>query len=269
MKTLQTFEVENPKAIMLVVHGSGEHIGRYEHVAKWLNEHQITMVGGDLPGLGKSKETRGHINDFNDYLKKVDEWLKEVKRRWSDIPIILFGHSMGGLIVIRYVEELSDDLIDGLIVTSPALSIRIKVPKWQRTLAKIMVKMWPTLQLKSGIKPNQVSRDPKISIRYANDPLVYSKVSVKWFFEFEKAIEKAWAKLEMISKHSFPILFLQAGQDQLVDPIAAEQFITKLNKEQVIYHHIPELYHEILNEPEKELYLQLITDWIKEVSWDK
>lgn len=263
METIQSFIIKDAKAIVLAVHGSGEHIGRYKHIAKWLNQHDISMVGGDLPGLGKSMAQRGHIDDFNDYLVKVDEWLKFIKNNWPDLPLFLFGHSMGGLIALRYIEELKEkDLIKGAIVTSPAVSIGVDIPKWQLLIAEVLKKLWPTFRLKSSIRAHHVSRDPMVVEQYDKDPLNYGKVSIGWFFEFKKAIEDVWEKAAYIEEINIPLLYLQAEADQLVDPNAAVKFVEMLNKEQVEFHLIPKLYHEIFNEPEKEIYLKLMSDWI-------
>ncbi|OEF97894.1 hypothetical protein BHF71_10945 [Vulcanibacillus modesticaldus] len=255
--------VDDGKAIVVAVHGSGEHLGRYKHIAKWLNDSQISMIGGDLPGLGRAKGKRGHIDDFNDYLREVDKWIKFAKENWPDLPIFLYGHSMGGLIVLRYIETLEDkDLLNGVIVTSPAIKIGVTIPKWQLVIASLLEKIWPTFRMKSGIKPDQVSRDPNVVEQYTKDPLVYGKVSIGWFFEFVKAIEEVWKNVDKINNLNFPILYLQAGADQLVDPKAADQFVELLHKEKVTYRNIPNLYHEIFNEPEKEEYLKIMTEWI-------
>lgn len=265
METLKEYMIHDAKAIVLVIHGSGEHIGRYQHVAEWLNKQSISMVGGDLPGLGRAKGKRGHVEDFEDYLLKVDEWIEHIKNNWPDLPIFLFGHSMGGLITLRYLEELKDkNLLKGVIVTSPAIKIGVTILRWQLITAKALEKIWPTFKLKSGIKSHQVSRDPGIVKQYEKDPLVYGKVSIRWFFEFQKAIEEAWEKTNKISELGIPLLFMQAGADQLVDPNAAIDFTERLDKNQVTFQLIPDLYHEILNEPEKEIYLKMISNWILE-----
>ena len=263
MKTLQTFIVENAKAIVLTVHGAGEHIGRYKHVAKWFNAQGISMVGGDLPGLGQSTEHRGHIEDFNQYVNKLEEWLEYIKKQWPNTPVFLFGHSMGGLIVLRFLEEKNEKLA-GAILSSPAISIGVEIPNWQLSTAKILKKVWPTFRLASGIKPHQVSRDPAIVQNYGVDPLNYSKVSISWFFAFQRAIDEVWKKAERINQLKLPILFLQAGEDQLVNPNKAVEFVKKLDSKYVTFLLIPELYHEIFNEPEKEQYLELTSKWMKE-----
>lgn len=265
METIQTYLVDNPKAVVLTIHGSGEHFGRYKHVAEWFNQNQIAMIGGDLPGLGKSKEKRGHVNNFQDYLNKVDEWLKYTQEKLPNTPIFLFGHSMGGLIVLRYMEELKNkNAIKGFIVTSPGISLKLKVPKWEVTMAKVLNNIFPTMKLENGIKSNQVSRSKNIVDKYGTDPLNYSKVSVRWFIEFQNAMKEVWEKADNINKLDIPLIFIQAGEDQLVDANEADKFSKLLNNESFTYLNVPGLYHEILNEPEKETYLKLLTDWISE-----
>ena len=261
METFQTYLVDEAKAIVLTVHGSGEHIGRYLHVAKRLNSKGFSMVGGDLPGLGTSKKIRGHIERFDDYLHKVEEWYSYTRKQWPNLPIFILGHSLGGLIVLRYLQEKQDvSEIAGAIVSSPAVSIGVEVPKWQLATAKVLEKLWPTFRMKSGIQANQVSRDPVVVANYGKDPLTFSKVSIRWFFEFNRAIEEVWEKADRLKQ--IKLLYLQAGADQLVNPKEADQFSEKISNEKLTYHHIPNLYHEILNEPEKEEYLELMTDWM-------
>lgn len=261
MNTIQTFIVEDAKGIVLTVHGSGEHIGRYKHVAKWLNENNISMFGGDLPGLGRAAGIRGHIEQFDDYLKKIREWHNYIKQNWPNTPIFILGHSLGGLIVLRYLQELEDKSeFKGAIVSSPAVSIGIEAPEWQIKTAELLRKIWPTFRLKSGIKANQVSRDPVVVKNYEDDPYVYSKISVNWYFEFLKAIKEVWDNIDDLK--GIDLLYLQAGEDQLVKPEAASEYVNKANNNRINFYLIPDLYHEIFNEPEKEEYLQLMSDWI-------
>jgi len=261
MNTMEKYIVDNAKAIVLIIHGSGEHFGRYKHVVKWLNENGISVIGGDLPGLGKAPGIRGHIDSFDDYLYKVDEWFNAMKADFPNTPKFIFGHSLGGLIVIRYLEKMANKKeLTGAILSSPAVSIGIDVPGWQLTTANFLRRLWPTFRLKSGITASQVSRDPLVVKQYASDPLVYSKVSINWFFEFQDAIASAWKEQEKLK--DIDLLYLQAGADLLVNPEQASKFAEQVHSEQLTFHLIPELYHEIFNEPEKETYLKLMTNWI-------
>ncbi|MFV9510031.1 lysophospholipase [Tepidibacillus sp. LV47] len=263
METLQKFLVQPSKAIVLTIHGAGEHIGRYRHFAEWLNQNQISMIGGDLPGLGRSKERRGHIHHFDDYLKKVDQWLAYTIEEFTNIPIFLFGHSMGGLIALRYIEEYENQHpLSGVILTSPAIRLGMKIPKWQLALARFVKNIWPTLRLKSGIKAKDLTHDLEIVKANQKDPLVYGKVTIQWFFQFQQAMEEVWKKIDRISLLHLPILYLQAGEDTLVDPEASKEFVKQLDPKVTEFYFLPGLYHEVLNEVDREKYLKIISDWI-------
>lgn len=265
MENIREYLINDPKAIVLTIHGLGEHFGRYEHVGEWLNQNKIVMVGSDLPGFGVSTERRGHIDDFNEYLTKVDEWLKYINNKWPNLPVFLFGHSLGGLIVLRYIEERDvSNSLKGVIVTSPSISVKLKVPEWQIILAKGLKKIYPTLSFNSGIKSEHVSRSKDIVEKYGTDSLNYGKVSAGLYYEFQTAIKIVWEKIERINETKIPILFLQAGDDQLVDANKADEFVKNINKEQITYLNIPGLYHEVFNEPEKEKYLKMLSEWILE-----
>jgi len=264
METLQKFLVDSPKAIVLTIHGAGEHIGRYTHVAKWLNQNQISMIGGDLPGLGTSKERRGHIDSFDDYLKKVDQWLIHVQNEYPTIPILLFGHSMGGLIVLRYLQEYGNrHSLIGVILTSPAIRLGMKVPDWQLNLAQFLAKIWPTFKMKSGIKAEDLTHDMDIVKENRTDPLVFGKVTIQWFFEFQRAMEEVWNKKDQIASLQLPILYMQAGKDALVEPEASKEYINGLDQKRIQFYFLPGLYHEVFNEIGKEEYMGMMTQWIE------
>ncbi len=257
--------VDNPKAVVLTIHGLGEHFGRYKHVGEWLNSQQINMVGGDLPGFGTSKEPLGHIDSFNDYLNQVGKWVTYTKDKWPELPIILFGHSLGGLIALRYLEKRETaGILTGVAVTSPSISVKLETSGGLLFLANILRKFAPKIKFPSGIKAEDVSRHPEIRETYSTDPLNYGKVSAGLFYEMQLAINEAWEDVEEINRAGIPLLFLQAGNDQLVDADQADEFAKLVDRELINYINIPSLYHEIFNEPERDIYLKLFSDWILE-----
>lgn len=265
MARVKEYTVENPKAVVLTIHGLGEHFGRYKHVGEWLNSQQINMVGGDLPGFGTSNQTRGHIDDFNDYLNQVEQWINYTSDKWPKTPLILYGHSLGGLIVLRYLQtrELPAMLV-GVAVTSPAISVKLELSSGLLFIANILRKISPKIKFDSRIKPEDVSRDPEIREEYAIDPLNYGKMSLGLFYEMQSAITKVWEDVDEINRAKMPLLFLQAGNDQLVDTDQADEFAKLINHELINYINIPSLYHEVFNEPERDIYLKLFSDWVLE-----
>ncbi len=186
-----------------------------------------------------------------------------MKEQFPTIPVFLFGHSMGGLIVLRYLQEYGNHhSLTGVVLTSPAIRLGMKVPKWQLNMAHIMASVWPTLKLKSGIKAKDLTHDLDVVKANQNDPLVYGKVTIQWFFQFRKAMEEVWKKVDALRSLQIPILYMQAGQDALVSPEASKEFVQKLEDQKTQFYFLPGLYHEVLNELGREKYLGIITEWI-------
>lgn len=249
------------RASLLIVHGAGEHSGRYEHVINWFLQREIAVFAGDLPGLGRSPGKRGHIDRFSDYVTVVKEWARKAKADFPEVPLLVLGHSVGGLITIRLLEdpEVDGTGIAGAILSSPCLRLKMNVPEWKQKMAQFIGKIMPSLQIPNGIDPAIVSRSPEIVRKYAEDPYVEKLVSVRWFEELQSAMQQA---LLEAGKVSHPILLLQAGADRLVEPEAIHPFMERVpayDKTMKVY---PGLYHEILNEYEKQQVLDDILEWV-------
>lgn len=249
-----------PKAAVVLVHGTGEHHGRYAHVARYLNEQGWDVYTGDLPGCGQSPGKRGHISSFSQYIDTVHQWTNEALVQSDGRPVFLMGHSLGGLIVTRYAQtQAAAEKLSGIILTSPCMELVLKVPEWKKSLAKVLDRIWPSLALPNGISPDMVSRDVKVQDLYKRDPLNYHKVSVRWFEELHRAMKLAW---EEADKLDLPVLILQAGDDQLVDAQAVERFADRIQAEKE-FHLFPHLRHEVLNEPEKQQVLERMVQWMQ------
>ncbi len=249
-------------ACLVLVHGAGEHSGRYEFVKDWFVQRGVAFVAGDLPGFGRSSGIRGHIDRFSDYVEIVKGWILEARHLVPDRPIFVLGHSMGGLVTVRLLQDPEAQNLDirGVILSSPLLRLKMQLPPWKAKLAAVAVKFVPTLRLPNEIEPAFVSRSPLVVQQYATDPYVESKVSLRWYAELQLTIRQAAVETAKI-RH--PLLLLQAGADRLVDPEAVYPFmdrIASIDKKLQVY---PEFYHEILNEPEKEQVLQEIWQWIE------
>lgn len=261
----QRWTVEEPRATVILVHGTGEHHGRYEHVAHFLNQHGIEVVTGDLPGWGRSPGIKGHIDRFEQYLDGVETWVESVFAEGEGKgkrPVFILGHSLGGLVATRFVQRYAKrSQLAGLILSSPCLELKMAVPPWKKRLASILDRIWPTLRLPNDIEPYMVSRDPQIQVQYRTDPFNYPKVSVRWFQELQRSMREAWEKRDQVD---IPLLVLQAGHDCLINPDGVERFVSGLTGTAVRYVCLPGLYHEVMNEPEREEVLKQIVEWIEE-----
>ncbi len=249
---------ENPVATLIIVHGLGEHSDRYQHVAQYFSERNFAVFAADLRGHGKSAGQRGHIDTFQDYLNDVTALITFAKTESPNLPLFLMGHSMGGLIVLNYALKTPQG-ISSVVASGPGLRARMKVPAWKVTMANLMSNLLPKLSIPNGIDPHHISRDPDVVQKYIANPLVHDKVSARWYTEFVNTGD--WV-LQHAKSMNVPTLVLQGGADPIVDPTGARDFfegMTIADKKHIEY---PNLYHEILNEPEQMTVLNDIEAWL-------
>ena len=138
------------RAVIVLVHGLGEHINRYLHVAEFLTLNQFSIIGFDQRGHGKSDGVRGHSPSFEASMNDISHFLDEANSKYPGIPVFLYGHSLGGVEVLNYILKRKPR-IKGAIVTSPGLGTASSVPAAKKMLAKVMDKIYPTLQVQNGL----------------------------------------------------------------------------------------------------------------------
>jgi lysophospholipase len=247
-----------PKGDVVLVHGLGEHSGRYAHVGSWLTEAGYRVRGFDLLGFGASSGPRGDIARWSLYLDQVEGHLRAM--RTEGRPLILFGHSMGALIATEYSlsERPQPDL---LVLSSPWLHDHAK---WQRAIAPFFGRAFPTLLLPIVIKGEQLSRDPAVGEAYAADPLNLFKASCRFGANVFAAQTRV---IPLLSRIPVPAFVTHGGEDSLVPPDSSELFLGLPGVERRVY---PELRHETLNEPEGREVMADILSWLeKQVSQKK
>jgi acylglycerol lipase len=253
----------NERARLIIAHGLGEHSGRYGNIFKRLLSKDISIWALDHRGHGKSGGQRGHILNFEQYLLDLRLMVELVRK---DLPegrkIFLLGHSMGGLIVLYFALQ-SQDLIDGLIASSPGLGMAIEVPAAKNVLGKVMSFIWPGLSMSNALDATKISHDPAVIGAYQNDSLVHDRVSARWFTEFLAAMETV---NQRVSQIKVPILMQVAGDDRLVNAQAAKLFFEKLTAADKTLYIYDDLYHEIYNEPEdsREKVLKDLENWLED-----
>lgn len=251
---------ESPRAIVILSHGLGEHLGRYEWVAEHLNARGFGAFALDHRGHGHSGGRRGHVLSFNEYLADLDAFRRrEVEAKFGALPRFLLGHSLGGLIAARYAEEHGAGLT-GLILSSAALRVDVTEPAIKLALGRFMSKVLPILTLGNGLDPNMISHDRKVVTDYINDPLVHDRVSARWYTEFTRNIELVQARAEAIS---IPILVMQSAEDKLVAPRGAPEFFGRLTVADKTLQVWNGFYHEMFNEVERQKPMDLTLQWIE------
>lgn len=242
------WEVAEPRGVIVMVHGAGEHHGRYQWLAKKWNNHGFDVVMGDLPGQGKTRGRRGHIQSFNQYIDTVEEWLEEA--RTKGLPIFLLGHSMGGLVVIRTLMERKASLVEGVLLSSPCLGLSQPPAKTKDLASKLIHRIVPTFSTQSGIRSELVTRNEEIRELYLRDELRVTKVSARWYQELTKAMRLALRYPEKFPNVS--VLILQSGDDHLVNKMEVRTWFDEISSTEKFYKEWDGLFHEVFNEPERE-----------------
>jgi alpha-beta hydrolase superfamily lysophospholipase len=252
------------RGTVLVVHGLGENIGRYTHVAAHLNRCGYTVVGYDQRGHGSSEGLRGALARPDSLLADLALVIDEVRATHPG-PLLLLGHSMGGLVTARFVAGGLDGAtmpvwfrpVDALVLSSPALDAGMTVA--QKLLLSLVGPLAPNLALGNGLKPAWISRDPAVVQAYIANPLVHDRITPRLarFIvdggEFVRANAARW---------TLPTLLLYAGSDRCVAPAGSAAFAAVAPKNVVTCQVFPTLFHEIFNEPEQAEVFAALTGWL-------
>ncbi|AWC30892.1 alpha/beta hydrolase [Bacillus cytotoxicus] len=242
------YEAESAKAVIVIVHGAMEYHGRYEALAEEWNHIGYHVVMGDLPAHGTTSRNRGHINSFDEYIEEVKVWIKEARK--YRLPIFLLGHSMGGLIIIRMMEETKREDIDGIILSSPCLGVLATPAAPLRALAKVLNIVMPKLQFPTNLTVEMSTRNKEVRDAMENDSLFLRKVSVRWYSELIKSTRIAHEKIDEFP--DVPLLLMQACEDKLVDKTSVRKWFDNLKISDKAYKEWPNCYHELLNEYERD-----------------
>jgi len=249
---------KEPLANILVIHGLGEHSGRYSILANDFQHAGFNVFSFDLRGHGKSAGKRGHIMNFNEYLYDVDNFKQMLIKR-SSKPLFILGHSMGGLIAMNFAIKNPTN-IQGLITSSPLFKIRVKVPEWKKKLGVFLSNRIPFLSMSNEVNPDYLSHAQRVVQAYINDPLVHTKVTARWFTEVTKAMEETQ---KICSRLNIPVLMLHGGNDLLTDPKGSEDIFSLLTVSDKTLKIYDGFYHEIYNEIERDKPVNDTIEWIK------
>jgi len=246
------------KAAIMLIHGLGEHSGRYTNLVDHLIPLGYAIYAVDHVGHGKSDGIRKHIKIFSDFSDTIDIFFERVKEWHGKKPIFLLGHSMGGLICADYLLTHQQQF-SGAIFSAPALKINDDVPVFKILLGKLLSVVLP----KAGIlpiNPTKVSRDSAVVDAYMNDPLIHKgKTSARLAAELLKAMLRVKMAASTIR---LPVLILQGTEDAIVNPDGAQQFFDTISSKDKTLKLYEGLYHEAFNEPEKEQVFADVEQWL-------
>lgn len=240
---------------MVLMHGLGEHCGRYAHVVRFFNECGWSVRRYDHRGHGKSGGARGDQPDGEAILRDARLVIDDFAREF-DTPPLLLGHSMGGLWAARFATEALSPLC-GLILSSPALAIPLTGP--QKMLLKTLGAIAPGLGVPNGLQTRYLSHDPAVEAAYKKDPLVHSKITPRLLNGMLDAVEYAQTHAAALA---IPTLMIVAGDDRLVAASGSDAFHTRLKPGIGTMHRYADYYHEIFNEVDAARVFEDMRNWL-------
>ena len=257
----RTWEVPDPEAAVLVVPGLFEHSARYEELAGVMAGSRFSTFALDLRGHGASEGRRGHISRFDVLLQDLDRFRREVQGLLPvGTPMFLLGHSMGGLVALRYLEEY-DAPFAGAVITSPWLGTAYNAPRWKVLLGNIFNHVLPAFPFNIQLDPSDLTHDEERAVAYREDPQIHSTITPRMFTELSGAIETAFRRGDRIT---VPVLFLLAGEDTVVSTERSLAFARSLAAPSVSVEVLDGMRHEVLQELGRMDVMGEIRDWIRE-----
>ncbi|HEY3279045.1 MAG TPA: alpha/beta hydrolase [Gemmatimonadales bacterium] len=236
-----------PRAAVLFLHGWSDHGGRWATTGARLRDAGLAAYLVDLRGHGRSGGKRGHLSRFSQLLGDLQAFRRAV-RASTPAPQVILGHSFGGLVALRYLETQPADPPIATIVSSPWLGLPQAPPAWKRYLARVLADLWPTVRIGAGIDTDHLSRDSAVNAAWGADPACHDVMTPGAWAEIhwaQRAVAHDGHRIEC------PLQFLLAGEDRIVDAHLARAFADGL-KGSVEMRWYAEMYHEVLNDPERE-----------------
>lgn len=249
---------DDVRASVCLVHGLGEHSGRYAHVAEYFGKDNFASLAFDHRGHGKSEGLRGHAPSAEIFLDDIDLLLQEAKSRYQGKPCFLYGHSLGGILVLYYALKRRPD-VHGVVATSPGLRTALEEQKLKIKFAEIMGRLLPTLSLPTGLDTKALSHNPQVVQDYQQDPLVHDRATLAFANKLLEAIE--WI-FEHASEFSLPLLLVHGSEDKIAYPRGSQEFASLVTGDCTL-RLWKGLAHETHNEPQKEAVLDYTLNWMK------
>lgn len=249
------------KATVLIVHGGGDHSGRFGNVTDFLVPEKFAVYAFDWRGHGRSPGIRGHINNWRELRDDLQHFIKLVHEKHPAVPLFLFGHSMGGVIVLDYCLHHTKH-ISGVICTSPAIGrLGISPVLWQ--LAKFLNKIWPSLSTPTGLNISKLSHDPDFIKYTKNDPLYHRKATPRFGMEVKKTVDFIQ---DHAAEFTLPSFFIHGTTDEIASIEGSRRFVKNTENSGLKYKEYDGGYHELFNDTMKNQVLGDIVVWLNQNS---
>jgi len=249
-----------PKAVVCLVHGLGEHCGRYGFVAETFNRAGYAWLAFDLRGHGKSEGMRGHAPNYELLMSDIFQLLETAQNRYPSRPLFLYGHSLGGNLAIHYALR-EQPALAGIVASAPLLRLSFEPPRWQTAILRLLHAFRIQLPIPSGLDDEKLSRDPDVLDAYRNDPLVHSRITPALATAM---IANGQWNLEHAQELPCPLLLVHGGADRITSPEASAEFVQKAGTTCTLKIW-DGLYHELHNEPERQQVVDYVAEWMDSV----
>ncbi len=252
------WSLNEAKALICLVHGMGEHCGRYDHLAAYYAQHGIATLSFDLRGHGRSDGKRGHVKGYDYFLNDIDLLLQKGRAEYPNIPIILYGHSMGGNLVLNHLLRRQAK-VDAVVTTGAWIKLSQDPPALLFAFAKLMRNVYPGFSQPSKLDAKLISTVPEEVTKYVEDPLVHDLITSATAVDVIKAGQ--WL-LRFKGESPLPLLTMHGSGDQITDPAASRSFAAQISGP-TVYKEWEGMYHEIHNEAERGQVFDFTLNWLK------
>ncbi len=248
-----------PRGCIVISHGFGEHCGRYNKLVQTLTGIGLTTVRYDQRGHGHSGGKRGHASSYEMYLNDLGQVIELARDVSPNLPTFLFGHSMGGGLVLNYALRRGGNLA-GVIASSPWLQLAFQPPAWKVLLAQLIAGVLPHISMPANLDTSKLSHDPEVAKAVEQDPLTNPVISAAAFLALVNAGKYASAHAATLR---LPLLLMHGGEDVVTDIRSSEAFFAAAGVGDKTFKRWDGMYHETLNEVGSEPVYQMIVDWLK------
>jgi alpha-beta hydrolase superfamily lysophospholipase len=256
---VRTWAGAAPWGVVCVVHGLGDHAGRFAHVGRALSARGLAVHSLDLPGHGRSEGPRGHIRGWSEFHDSLAALIARVAGEGGPRPLGLLGHSMGALVALDWTLR-NPTRVRALVLSAPPFELAMKPLVFKVWLARIAEKVVPALTQANQIPPSLLSHDPEVVRAHRADPLVHHRVSARLYIEYVRMRGKLFDRAGSLS---VPTLVLQGGSDPVASAPTAVRFAERAPRGTVTMRLYPGLFHEVLNEYGGPAILEELTAWIE------
>ncbi|MCB0663820.1 MAG: lysophospholipase [Saprospiraceae bacterium] len=256
----KSWPVQSPKAAVLILHGMGEHVLRFDHVAAFFNMNQIAAIGFDHRGHGQSGGKRGHMPALEAIFKDIDMGLAEAAKQFPGSPIFIYGHSLGGNLALSYTLNRKP-AIRGTIASAPWIQLAFSPPALKVKIGIFLAKLFPGVLQNNELDVNFLSRDTEVVEKYVADPLVHDRISLSMATGM---LQQGDYLHNWKGKFPVPLLLLHGTADQITSANATEAFYQRNRQENDMQLKLyRDFYHEIHNEPQRSTEFHDILNWIE------